>query len=78
MGSAHGTLALLLGAAASAVTATAVGLLASLALAVLLVATAPRVAPQAVAPPPSRQHDPTTPGRPRPRAPGATSLPCAR
>lgn len=44
---------------------------------VLLVLTARHRPPRAPRPAPLRQQDPATPGRPRPRAPGATLLPRA-
>lgn len=44
---------------------------------VLLVLTARHRPPRAPRPAPLRQQDPATPGRPRPRAPGATPLPRA-
>lgn len=78
IGAPHGTLAMVLAAAASALAANAGLVLALLALVVLLAAAAPHPAPAFAVVPPSRQQDPTTPGRPQPRAPGATSLPCAR
>ncbi|MHA7132965.1 hypothetical protein [Oerskovia turbata] len=66
----------LLGAATLAATAGALGVaLACVAVAVLLLLAAP-VAPEPEASPaPARQHSPTTPGRPQPRAPGASTLP---
>lgn len=66
----------LLGAATLAVTAGALGVaLACVAVAVLLLLAVP-VGPEPVPlPAPVRQHSPTTPGRPRPRAPGASPLP---
>ncbi|GAA3226953.1 hypothetical protein ACFP63_13360 [Oerskovia jenensis] len=66
----------LLGAATLAATAGALGVaLACVAVAVLLLLAVP-VGPEPVPlPAPVRQHSPTTPGRPRPRAPGASPLP---
>jgi hypothetical protein len=77
LGATHGALALLLAGAVSALATYAVGVVALLALVVLLAAATPRPAFAVVTVGPSRQQDPTTPGRPRPRAPGATPLPCA-
>ncbi len=77
-GTPHGALAMVLAAAASALAANAGLVVVLLALVVLLAVASPRPAPAFAAPTPSRQQDPTTPGRPQPRAPGATSLPCAR
>ena len=74
----HGALALVLAAAASALAVGAVGAVALLALVLLLAASTPRPTPAFAMVPLSRQQDPTNPGRPLPRAPGATSLPCAR
>ena len=82
LGSAAGThpqpaLALALGAASTLVTLGLLGVLASVAAVVLLqLVRGPRpalAAPRA----PARQHHPDTDGRPRPRAPGAASLPRA-
>ena len=66
----------LLGAATLAATAGALGVaLACVAVAVLLLLAVP-VGPEPVPlPAPVRQHSPTTPGRPQPRAPGASPLP---
>lgn len=66
----------LLGAATLAATAGALGVaLACVAVAVLLLLTVPVAAEPLPLPAPVRQHSPTTPGRPRPRAPGALALP---
>jgi hypothetical protein len=66
----------LLGAATLAATAGALGVaLACVAVAVLLLTTVPVAAEPVASPAPARQHSPTTPGRPQPRAPGAPPLP---
>jgi len=70
-----------LGLLAAATLASMVPLLRSVvarvAAVVLLVLTARHRPPRAPRPAPLRQQDPATPGRPRPRAPGATLLPRA-
>ncbi|WP_030151296.1 hypothetical protein [Oerskovia turbata] len=68
----------LLGAATLAATAGALGVaLACVTVAVLLLLAVP-VGPEPVPlPAPVRQHSPTAPGRPQPRAPGASPLPRA-
>lgn len=79
LGAPHGPLATVLAAATSALAAHAlVVVVALLALVALLAAAVPQPAPAFATVTPSRQQDPTTPGRPQPRAPGATSFPCAR
>lgn len=66
----------LLGAATLAATAGVLGVaLACVAVAVLLLLAVPVSAEPLPLPAPVRQQSPTTPGRPRPRAPGAMSLP---
>ncbi|MFF2623956.1 hypothetical protein [Oerskovia jenensis] len=66
----------LLGAATLAATAGALGVvLACVAVAVLLLLAVPVGAEPVPSPAPARQHSPTAPGRPQPRAPGASPLP---
>jgi hypothetical protein len=65
-----------IGAATLAATAGVLGVaLASVAVAVLLLLTVPVAAEPVPLSAPVRQQSPTTPGRPRPRAPGALVLP---